>query len=443
MSIKLKNVIPVCIGIFLISGVLMIHKNYSYKPDNAEAESIHNYNFKGINLKKENIWVNFEGKKLNLTLPIYVDNNRYYVPLTEIINNINGKITNKDGIDNIEVNNNKINLNTKENYFILNDKKFSLKKKSIVSENVVYLSLFDLKKMLDLKITWDEEKDTIGLFCNRDKTIIDKQPESGKTALIRFEDITAAQRYSTSESLEKMRTIFDYCHSRNIPMHLGWVPRYIDIKNNIDNDPAEKYSMHNANFIYTLDYFADENGIIGLHGYTHQYGDEVSIDGIEFNGKHNTSEKSIRERLNYAINDAQKLEITISFFESPHYAALPYQKKIMEKYFDNIYEYRMSSSEKYITKVDLGDRVVKYIPTPLDYVNGSQDTDNMIKKIKSLKENELGSFFYHPNIEFEFITIKKDINGYPYYEYLNQSPLHRIINTFIAEGYKFKDINAL
>ena len=449
MKSKLSYIIIFCASVFIIGGIVFLSKNASSTNNLAElgndyiSGSKNNFNFKEIDLKKENITVNFEGSKLNLTLPIYVDNNRYYLPLTEIISRINGKITFKDGVAFIEINNDKIDIHTKENYFNLNSQKFNLKKKAIVSGDIIYVSLFDMKKMLNLKIDWDEEKNSIGLFRNRDRLLAVKQPQNGKTALIRFEDVTADQRYSTPESLEKLRIIFDYCYSRNIPMHLGWTPRFIDPKNNIDNDPAEKYSIHNANFIYTLDYFTDKNGTIGLHGYTHQHGDEVSIVGTEFNGRYNTSEKSVRERLKYAINDANNLEIPIAFFESPHYAATSDQKNIIEEYFDNIYEYRMSFKERHVTKVSVGDRVVKYIPTPLGYVNGKRDVNNMINNIRFLKKDTLGSFFFHPSIEFEFITIRKGIDGYSSFDYSGKSPLNRIINTFLDEGYTFKSINSI
>ncbi|HEX2924644.1 MAG TPA: DUF2334 domain-containing protein [Ruminiclostridium sp.] len=376
-------------------------------------------------------------------MPVYVDNNRYYLPLTEIINQMNGKMTIKDGMAYIEANGNKINLDTLKNYYVSNDKQFSLKKRALVFENIVYVSLFDLQKMLNLKIDWDEANNGIGLFGNKDSLPPNKQPESGKTALMRFEDVSADQRYATSESLEKLRAIFDYCYSRSIPMHLGWVPRYIDSKNNIDNDPAETYSIHNANFIYTLDYFSDKNGLIGLHGYTHQYGNELSISGTEFSDRSNNSEKSVRERLNFAINAAKKLDIPIDFFESPHYSATPYQKRIMEQYFNIIYEYRLSYTEKNISKIKVDNRVVKYIPTPLGYVNGRYDTNHMLSKIEALKSTTLGSFFFHPSIEFDFIALKKSANGYPSYVYGDNSPLHMIINTLIKKGYVFKDINSV
>ncbi|EPR11475.1 DUF2334 domain-containing protein [Ruminiclostridium papyrosolvens] len=394
-----------------------------------------------ISLEKKNITVNFEGNRLDLSLPIYEEYNRYYLPLTEIINNIDGELTFKSGKANINVNKNKIDLYTKDNYFVKNNKKVSLKKKALVADNSIYVSLFDLKKMLNLKVVWDEKNNSIGLFWNRDNTSASKQPDNGKPALIRFEDIAPEQRYATAESLEKLRIIFDYCYSRNIPIHLGWVPRYIDPQKNIDNDPAVKYSIHNANFIYTLDYLVDQNGLIGLHGYTHQCGDEVSINGIEFNGNRNTSKESIIKRLESAIDCAKKLDIPISFFESPHYAALPSQKKIMEQYFDNIYEYQMFYFEKNITKVNNGNRVVKYIPTPLGYVQGKGDTNNMINKIKNLNNDTLASLFFHPSIEFEFIVLTKNPNVYPSFKYDENSPLHRITNTFIESGYTIKNIN--
>lgn len=54
--------------------------------------------------------------------------------------------------------------------------------------------------------------------------------------------------------------------------------------------------------MYTLDYFIDRGGIIGLHGYTHQSGAEVSIDGIEFDETRNNDESIIRERVQKLFN---------------------------------------------------------------------------------------------------------------------------------------------
>lgn len=84
--------------------------------------------------------------------------------------------------------------------------------------------------------------------------------------------------------------------SAGIPFHIPWIPRFVDHKNGIDNDISKDYSMPNANFLFTMEYLLNRNGIIGLHGYTHQYGDEVSAVGTEFNDERNNDEKSIRKR---------------------------------------------------------------------------------------------------------------------------------------------------
>lgn len=73
---------------------------------------------------------------------------------------------------------------------------------------------------------------------------------------------------------------------------------------------------------------------------------------------------------------------------------------------------------------------MNFIPTPLNYVNGVEDLNNMINKIGNLPEKSLASFFYHPNIEFEYIKIVKDKTGYSTYTYSEKSPLHIVKGIF-------------
>ena len=313
--------------------------------------------------------VSVDGHQLNLTHPIYAENNRYSLPLAEIVESLGGTVTITDGAAQIQVIGTVIDLNIDGAYFTMNGDRFPLKRQATVSDGVVYISLIDLQDMLHLKVVWDEDGGILHLFRNMDNIEEERQPQGGRTALVRFEDVTSSQtyRYSTAESLEKLRAIFDYCYAKGIPMQMGWIPRYIDPGKGIDNAPAQDYSMHNANFVYTLDYFTERNGLLGLHGYTHQYGTEVTVSGTEFDATHNTSERSIVTRLQYAINDANILGLPAVFFESPHYGATTYQKSIMAKYFDVIFEYRANPRETNVTKVQVGSRVVKYIPTPLGY----------------------------------------------------------------------------
>jgi hypothetical protein len=401
-----------------------------------------------VNLREElegvSIAVTFEGDTLDSSHPVRVVNNRYYLPLAALTERMRGSLAIDGDVATIEVHGVSVGLNTAQGRYTVDGATSDLKQSAIIANDQIYVSLFDLQKMLDLTVDWDEEAETVNLFWRRDAPSEAKQPTGGKPALIRFEDVTAALRYSSEESLERLRIVFDYCFARGIPMQLGWVPRFVDPANGIDNAPAEDYSMHNANFVYTLDYFADRNGLVGLHGYTHQYGNGVSLYGTEFDIAHNIAESEIRERIECALYDASALGIQVSFFESPHYAASPYQKSIIGQYFEVIYEYRLSAHEKNVTRVTVGGRTVTYIPTPLGHIDGTTvDTATMIKRIRSLGAGELGSLFYHPDFESGFITLSPGDDGYPSYEYSADSPLHRIVDAFLAAGHTFVSIDSL
>lgn len=246
-----------------------------------------NFNsFKGLNMEKESIKLNFETKLLKLQLPIYNDNNRLYIPVSEICYLLNGntELTKDTAI--VSMNNKSIEINLLKNSYYKEKKEYNFRKKAITKDNILYLSLFDFNKMFNLRTYWNIETKTLSLLNSSYGLSRKTENKHTKPALIRLEDITAGQRYATAESLEKLRIISDYLYCENVPFHVAWIPRYINPAKNIDNDPSDQLSMYNADFIYTLDYFIDRNGLIGLHGYTHQQGNEESVDGIEFKKNH-------------------------------------------------------------------------------------------------------------------------------------------------------------
>lgn len=467
MRILLKNILPkLLVVILLITAVGCSNKKHPPKIHNSlsheEVDTKRKQppmpkdrdfsNFKELNFEKDNIKVSFEGKVLNLALPVYIEKNRYYLPITEIIEKIGGKSKIENTTLTLELSNNLVTVNTIANTFSLGDKTRKLKRNIISSDGISYISLIDLCRIFNLKTDWNIDNKTISLFFNREKLEVITAPASEKAALLRLEDITAGQRYSSSETLEKLRIISDFLYSENVPFHVAWVPRYIDPHQNpkVDNDPAKQNSMFNSDFIFTLDYFEDRNAIIGLHGYTHQYGDAVSIDGLEFHrgprDRIPAADEYTQERINLAIASAKALDIPYGFFEAPHYAAAPNVLRIMEKNFDYLYQpYSpdgFSESKNLVVK-KMDGRTVRYIPTPLEYVDGKGDTDKMIRKIDTLRPNLLASFFYHPSIEFEDINLSKDSTGYPCYSYSPNSTLHRIVKAIKEKGYKFKTINEI
>lgn len=388
---------------------------------------------KPIFLTKADIILSFEDQMLKLTSPIYRNINRYYIPFFNFLRTIKCKYKSIG---------NKIYITLKNKTYILNQDHPRYKFTRI--NNELYISLLDTINLLDLKTRWEYKKKEISLYINRDKVTSPPYITPGKLALIRFEDVTAGGEYLDADNLEKMRIISDFLLLKAIPFHIAWIPRYIDPPNHIDNDISKSYTIANADFLFTLEYMLSRNGIIGLHGYTHQYGEETTADGTEFNEERNNDEESIRTRLAFAIETAKKLEIPYSFFENPHYAATAFQQSIQEQYFDYIYEgYVGIWGTKIVTSPRNNSTL--YIPTPLGYVNGDKGTEEMIKRIKTLSKNSLASLFYHPTLEMKFITLLEVENGdgYPYYDYSEASTLHQILMTLNATGHTLSTITKL
>lgn len=407
--------------------------------------------FKGLNMNKVDIGLKYEGKCLALKLPIYIEENRYYIPMTEIINLLGGEIKNKGDMLYFNLDKSNAIVNISNSSFEKDGKENKFKKRVILDNNVVYMSMFDFVKMFNLKTYWDYSSNTICLYKNKESMNYKKQKRDGLSALIRLEDITAGGGYGSAEALEKLRIVADYLYKEGVPFHIAWVPRYINPKLKIDNDPSQKYSIYNSDFIFTMDYFTDKNGIIGLHGYTHQYGNSESVDGIEFHRSSNdgipADKEYAQDRINRALENAKKLDIKCSFFEVPHYAILPPQLDVVEKNFDIIYEpYSIDggiTEYKGIVRKSNSGRKVVYVPTPLNYVDGKGDCNNMLKRIDSVNKDALASFFYHPYIEFDDIRVYRDEKGYPHYQYSDKSVLHQVINKFSERKYKFIKINEI
>jgi len=386
---------------------------------------------KELFLIENNFKINFEGKLMNFNMPIYRNINRYFIPMLVFINQIGGRINIKES---------KVTIIFKEKSLIYIDYDIDDYKFTMIG-SVLYISLFDMCRLLNIRSRWDYSRSSISLYWDRNEYKSCKNIY-GRVALIRLEDITAGGRYLDSDNLEKLRVVADYMFSTGIQFHIAWIPRFIDPPNGIDNDISKDYSMPNADFLFTMEYLLNRNGIIGLHGYTHQYGDEVSADGTEFNAERNNDEKSIRKRVEAAINTAKKLELPAKFFETPHYAATAFQQSIFEQYFDIVYESFVGIWGERIVKSPRNHRTL-YIPTPLGYVEEKDGINKMLDRINNLNEATLASLFYHPYIDFEYITLKNGIGGYTMSNYSKDSPLHKIVKALYYKGCNFTKITDL
>lgn len=398
----------------------------------------------------DNITLKFEGQELGLNGPVVYKENRYYLPLIKLISEMGGSVKREGQYININFMNQDILINVPEQRFSKNNIDFSVALKPEGKDYLINLS--DLCQMLNLVTDWNVEERVLGLYVNRELQV--HAPLTtiapGKTALIRLEDVTSGGPYYTSEALAKLRAIADYLYAENIPFHVAWVPRYIDPANFIDRSIADQYSMLNTDFVFTLDYIVSRGGIIGLHGYTHQYGDTVTLKGTEFRSIYEKSgipdtDSYIQERLTNAIQAANKLNIPYGFFEAPHYVLSPNAERLAEHYFDFIYQSYPgdpSNPDKVVRKGNFN-RYITYVPTPLGYIHGEDDLSRVFNQIKQKGPKPLASFYFHPFLEFRNISITRDDTGYPQMLYSQDSILHKLVKEFKRQGYTFISIYQL
>ena len=381
----------------------------------------------------------YNGKKLDFESKIYENNQRYYISLEEGLNKLNIKF--KKIEDNYLFND--VSLDLKNNAFTLNDHAYSILGKALHIDNKTYISLNDFENMLGLRDHWNHGEKKIYIFENKDSIKArDREQMSGKPALIRLEDVSAGNKYITSDGIEKTKLMADLLYQRGAKFNVAWISRFKDPSKKIDNDLLENRSMANVQFINMLDYLIFRGGTVGLHGYTHQAGIYASAVGSDLSKEFNSSEEETRNIVESAIKTSKILNIPASFFESGHYHATRKQQAIIEEYFDICYEpYKYYWNFR--PMISKRNDFTVYVPTPLSYVKDENGEEVVNKINKNKNNNVLTSLFLHPTKEMNFIKISDiDENGVTHFEYDKNSPLNNILNELERTGYVTVSVNS-
>ncbi len=415
-----------------ISDIILTNSNNDLHPDYT--------NFNGFNMTKDNIIFKIDGTPLTLTLPIYLDKNRYYISLNEFIDKLNGKIQKIDTLLNIKINDTDYSINLLSNIVNCPNNSFYLKKTLLNENDMYYIGFSDFSHMLDLYTRWDKNQKIISCKtnCFNNSNITPYKSKINQIGLIRFEDVGLNSQPYSKDYFEKLRIISNYMNQMKIPYHIAWIPRYIIPNNGVDNDPLTKSNFEIAEMVFSLDYFTAHNGIIGLHGYTHQCGNCESAAGFEF-GRYEPSPIVFREKIKKAIETASYLDIPIGFFEVPHYEITPKQNKIAEEYFKILYypfnDYGSKKAD--LTKPQLSpyNKYSYYIATPLDYIPLGAE-DSALAKLKKANINHMGSVFFHPSLENSYISLTEDSSGTPTFTYTDNSTLKRLLGILEEKGFK-------
>lgn len=380
--------------------------------------------------KVNNVDLIYKDDKLDLSSPILQKGQRYYISIKDFCESV-GAVYNYFGDKYTIEFNNQLYTVSKENKNISSKAgTVELRGEALTNHKTEYLSVSDIEEIFSFISYWDIDNNKISFFPI-DNLKIKIPKANGTISLIRLEDISVGEEYN-GDNLLKFKMVAQNLYINNANFSIAWVPRFKDPENNVDIDLLKDFNMTNAAFINTLDYIINRGGIIGLHGYTHQYGNEKSIVSSELTKDHNTKEEDVINIVNLAITTADSLNIPYKFFESPHYRATEYQQSILEKYFDYIYEPYVGIWNK-LPLVSPRNNTTIYVPAPLSYVKDN-NVQALLDNIKSNKSSSLASFFYHPYKEFDYINI--DIkDGQLNYTYSQDAPLNRILKTLDDCGY--------
>lgn len=370
----------------------------------------------------------FLGKDFSKNPSIYYKAQRYYLPLDKVCSNLGFSFDSSNGIITISKEDFKASINVSSNTISKISSDSKLRGEVLNEDNTVFLSVSDIENIFNLNADFNFKDRTVNFVHNASFQKSDS-PKTGRAAFIRLEDFGASPYMQKDTTQKKFKVFADFLGSNNIKFHIAWVPRYKDPENNIDNDLLTNNSIENVGFVNMMDRLILNGGELGLHGYTHQYGNEISFEGTELSKKANASEEETRKVIESGIDTSSALNLPVTFYESPHYKATSKQLKIIEEYFQ--YLYQPAGIIDFTILRRKGDNL--YIPTPLSYVK-DLNVKPILRGLNHPLPYQLASLYYHPTKELDFIdvTFTKDEM---FYTYDDNAPMKQIIKAIKDNGY--------
>ena len=385
-----------------------------------------------------NVKINFLSHKNLVNMPILLKAQRYYFPLDYVCNFLNYNLSTDNNTATLTNSENTINLTSST--YTSNSKSGNLRGGLLKKDNKNYIAVSDIEQIFNIFAIFDFKNNTINFYPNsktENTTINNDISYTENIAFFRFEDVTAGDSYLSDKNQTKVKLMANYLNSNNIKYHVAWIPHFKAPSSNIDNDLLTETSIENVGFINMLDYMINNGGEVGLHGYTHQYGDSRSAVGTELSKDYNTDETSVRNVIESSIDTASALNIPVTFFESPHYTDISSQQDIIKEYFQVLYE-PLDYTNKNILKTDTNNI---FVPTPVGFVENN-DPSNIIDALNDKDSTDLKSFFYHPSIETDYFDYNTD-NDKVNVTISDDSILKKIVTTLKDDDYTTLHVSEL
>ncbi|MCX7571158.1 DUF2334 domain-containing protein [Tumebacillus sp. DT12] len=289
-------------------------------------------------------------------------------------------------------------------------------------------------------------------------------------AMLRLEDVGPGGSYETPDDLGKLRAIFDYLYEAKVPYHVTVISRSKHLQadgtwydKGID-DPTPDENVRQ--FIRLLRTAEGRGAVLGMHGYSHQYGDRERSDanhitgtGNEFNiedAPETQTAAYASDRINKSLHAFQKAGFTPAFFEAPHYHDTREQEEVFRSHIGILYQpdFRSLRALKDISvyeTINVHGRTTLgsvYVPAPLKYIANNDSVAKVLDRLDTYKG--LGAMYYHPFLEFHFLEPVLDDSGQPVlrdglpeYRYKADTPsvLHTLVEGFREHGYEWRSLH--
>ncbi len=253
---------------------------------------------------------------------------------------------------------------------------------------------------------------------------------NGKYILLRLEDVGPGGFYGTPEGIGKLRAVIDYLTQQRVPFHIAVVSRWkhYDEQTGWIEQGIDTPTPLTESFVTVLRDAQDHGAILGMHGYSHQWGDVPRTDNQQNSGfasefdikgeQVSASEEYAAERIEKSLKAFEQNGLNPAFWESPHYHSARRQQEVFRSYMGLIYEpywYQLRSlrSTVYLEgengwkEKTLG---AVYIPAPLRYVFNEGRVQEILNQLQEY--HGLASMYFHPFIEFSHLEPVL-LNGQP------------------------------
>ncbi|MFO7888988.1 MAG: DUF2334 domain-containing protein [bacterium] len=225
------------------------------------------------------------------------------------------------------------------------------------------------------------------------------------TALVRIEDVNPTTIPGS------LKNIANLLGSKDIPFSVGLTPFYLNPADNTTISLSDTPEL-----VMALKHMVSKGGTIVLHGVTHQYRGQTTIDYEYWDGLNGgpifqDSEEYVSERIIRALEECYENNIYPLAWETPHYAASQLDYRVINQFFSTAYERRqtldvLGSDQLLPFFIPAQKDKAQLIPENLGYIPIDNPVpDSMVAHARKnlVVRDGCASFFFHPFVSLQVL----------------------------------------